>query len=288
MKKSLLSLVLISLFFVSCETTENPDAAGVNNPELTKLQDENKRLKNELAEKDSTVNEFFNAMNEIEDNLVAIYEKEGTIAMSRMQDVELAGDSKTRITEEINAINELMAENKKKIGRLYKRLETAKGDISQFKGQLEQMEGLLASRDEEINTLRDELGDMNIEMDMLYTENEDLVRELDWQEAEMNTAFYAYGTSKELQEAGVLSKEGGFIGIGKNKVLSADFNKEYFTRIDITETNLIELNAQKVELLTSHPSNSYEWGGSDPINSLHITSPQEFWSTSKYLVIVVD
>jgi len=105
----------------------------------------------------------------------------------------------------------------------------------------------------------------------------------------MNKAWYAFGTSKELITQGVLTKEGGFIGIGKAAKLKDDFNKSYFTQLDITETNSIPLASKKAKLITTHSSNSYKLEGlKGKIEKLNITNPEEFWATSKYLVIVVE
>ena len=96
-------------------------------------------------------------------------------------------------------------------------------------------------------------------------------------------------TSKELIAQGVLTKEGGFIGIGKAEKLKEDFNKNYFTQIDITESMSIPLACKKAKLITTHPSGSYKFDGPEgKIEKLTITNSEEFWSVSKYLVVVVE
>jgi hypothetical protein len=105
----------------------------------------------------------------------------------------------------------------------------------------------------------------------------------------LNTAFYAFGTSKELIKNGVLTKEGGFIGIGKIQKMKDDFNKNYFTKVDVSTTNTLVLGAKKAKLITTHPSGSYKIEGADgKAEKLVITNSEEFWGTSKYLVIVVE
>jgi hypothetical protein len=87
----------------------------------------------------------------------------------------------------------------------------------------------------------------------------------------------------------VLTKEGGFIGMGKAEKLKADFNKTYFTQVDVSETTSIPLACKKAKLITVHPTESYKFDGPEgKIEKLIITNTEEFWSTSKYLVIVVD
>lgn len=69
---------------------------------------------------------------------------------------------------------------------------------------------------------------------------------------------------------------------------SADFNKDYFTQIDIRTTKEIKLYSKRAELLTTHPTGSYELVKDDKGQlTLKITNPAEFWSVSRYLVIQV-
>jgi len=109
----------------------------------------------------------------------------------------------------------------------------------------------------------------------------------DMQRNEMNSAFYAIGTSKELKTKGVLTKEGGVAGIGGvNKLNTAALPTDYFTAADITNTNEIAIGAKKATLATSHPEGSYRF--ENGAEKLVITDPTKFWSISKYLVVVVD
>ena len=86
---------------------------------------------------------------------------------------------------------------------------------------------------------------------------------------------------------GVITKEGGFIGLGKNTVLKNDFNKSYFNEIKIDELSELTLGVKTVELITSHPSNSYEMIGSNKVDKFIILDADLFWSNSKYLVLEV-
>ena len=69
---------------------------------------------------------------------------------------------------------------------------------------------------------------------------------------------------------------------------SADFNKDYFTQIDIRTDKEIKLYSKRAELLTTHPAGSYELvKDAKGQLTLKITNPTEFWSVSRYLVIQV-
>ena len=67
-----------------------------------------------------------------------------------------------------------------------------------------------------------------------------------------------------------------------------DFNKDYFTQIDIRTDKEIKLYSKRAELLTTHPAGSYELvKDAKGQLTLKITNPSQFWSVSRYLVIQV-
>ncbi len=71
-------------------------------------------------------------------------------------------------------------------------------------------------------------------------------------------------------------------------MLQANFNKSYFTKIDIRVQMEIKLYSKSAKILTMHPSSSYTLQqDANKQYVLRISNPQLFWSTSKYLVIHV-
>ena len=51
----------------------------------------------------------------------------------------------------------------------------------------------------------------------------------------------------------------------------------------------IALNAEKAKLITTHPTGSYKIEGAEgKADKLIITDADAFWSSSKYLVVVVE
>ena len=71
-------------------------------------------------------------------------------------------------------------------------------------------------------------------------------------------------------------------------MLKSNFNKDYFTKIDIRQWKEIKLYSRKAEMKTPHPAGSYSLDrDANDQYVLHILDPQKFWSTSKYLVILV-
>lgn len=129
------------------------------------------------------------------------------------------------------------------------------------------------------------VSDLNDDVENLATTTAAQAEKLSEQDKALHTAFYCFGTSKELKAQNILSKNGLF---GKTKVLQAGFNKDYFISIDIREVTEIPLFASKAKLRSNHPEGSYEFVEDAEKNlTLHITNIEQFWSLGKYLVIEV-
>ena len=120
-------------------------------------------------------------------------------------------------------------------------------------------------------------------------EVEETKEELKQTNDKLNTAFYAFGTSKELLDKKVITKEGGFIGMGKAEKLRNDFNVDYFTQIDITKIKSLDLKAKRAKLITTHPTGSFSFEMKGKVfDKLIITDSEKFWSASKYLVVLIE
>ena len=153
---------------------------------------------------------------------------------------------------------------------------------------IENLQNSINLKDEEIADLKTRMEGLNIELSNLTTNYQEVETENQVKTNEINTAYYAIGTSKELKEKNVISKEGGFIGIGKTTKVKSDFNKEYFTKVNIEQTASINIGSRKAKIITTHPSSSYKIIGEKPVEKIEITNAKEFWSASKYLVIIIE
>jgi DNA repair exonuclease SbcCD ATPase subunit len=270
-----------SLFTISCGGSEKEA-----NPLADSLASVNGELNGQLSEKEVALQEFVNSFNEIQENLNAIKEKEKIVTASSQ-----SGDVKSKeetIKEDIQAIYDLMAKNKNRIGSLSKKLKNANSKIAGLEQMIATLQAQIDAKDGEISDLKAQLESKNIELSNIVMNLENVEAESSAKTEKLNTAFYAFGTSKELKEKNVITKEGGFIGMGKSTKLKDDFNKEYFTKVDASQVTSINIGAKKAKIITSHPTSSYKLVGDKTVEKIEILNTEDFWSNSKYLVIITE
>lgn len=279
-----------------------PVLISCNQKKVEQLEAKNDSLMQVSYAKDSSLDEFLVAFNEIQDNLDSIKSKELLINERTSGKTELRKNAKDQINDDILAIYDLLEENKNKVNELSKKLGKSDYQVKELKKMIDHLTSQMEQKDKEIEVLLTELENMNIKIDYLSknvarldVENKakatvigEQKEEIDAKTAEINAAYYIVGNKKELKEMNVLTSEGGFIGIGKSKKLNSDFNDESFTRIDRTLTQVISIPGKKPTLVTSHPAESFEISGEGEAQIITIKNYEEFWKTSKYLVIVVQ
>ena len=187
-----------------------------------------------------------------------------------------------------------MEENKAQIAKLQAQLKNSKYNSTQMKKAVEALTAELNAKQQRIEELQTELASKNIRIqeldaavsdlsaakETLTAENEAKAKTVAEQEKSLNAAWFVFGTKSELKAQKIL--------LSGDVLKSADFNKDYFTQIDIRTTKEIKLYSKRADLLTTHPTGSYELVKDDKGQLiLKITNPNEFWSVSKYLVIQV-
>lgn len=280
-----LSYIIVVLVLLLCGCKENK-APVVNRPTVT-ADDSLQRV---ISQRDAQINSLMATMNEIQDGFNDISETEHRLNM--IQDDERT-DKSSEIKESIKFIADRMQQNRELIKKLQGQLRDSDFKSQELKKVVTNMLRQLDEKDQQLQQLRAELDAKNIhiaELDETISNLSDNVTELksesdqksqiiNSQESQLNTAWYVFGTRSELKDQRILAGD---------KVLQQNFNKNYFTKIDIRVTKEIKLYSKSARLLTSHPVGSYELTcDNNKMYTLVITNPQLFWSTSKYLVAVV-
>ena len=285
MKKIIPAILLFALVAVSC-----------NRAELERVNQENAQLKEQLASRDADMESYMQVFNEIGDNLADIRAREKMVVKNSATTEK--GDRVASVKEDILAIDEMMKQNKENLAKLNDRLKNSTGENSQLKRMIQTLQTTILEKDQEIVEMVAQLKTLNVEVQDLYTSVSDLRMEtieqgkvIDTQVAELNTAWYVIGNEKDLREKEIITKEGGFVGIGRVDKLNRDFDEENFTQIDIRKKMVFDLDAKKLKLITSHPSDSYLLRRNDDTKrfySFEILDPEAFWKNSNYMVLSVE
>ena len=281
MKKILLMAAMASML-VACNELGNN---GVN------IDRERDSLRNVIDQKDNEINDLMGTFNEIQQGFDLINEAEGRVNM--LKEGAENNNSAENIRENMEFIQETLAANKKKIEELQSKLSTSTINSSKLKEAINSLTKQLEEKNAELETLREQLAEkeevineLSGTVNTLKDENAQVKQQKDDveqiaknQDTQLNTAWYVYGTTKELKEQGILSK---------GEVLQGTYNKSYFTKIDIRKVNAIPLESKSAQLLTTHPAGSYTLlKDSKGEYTLRITDAAKFWSVSKYLVVKV-
>jgi chromosome segregation ATPase len=255
------------------------------------LETENDKLNNNLAGRDSVMNDMMATFDQIENDLSVIKQKRNIISI-QSNDPEFRQDKKQSILKDIQMMNSLLDESKTRIAALSKKLKESGIKITGLEEKINSLAVALEARDSDINNLKRfleekdfRMAEMNKNLDSLQVVQVKSQNTIKEQESEINKAFFVYGTYKDLKEKGLLEKEGGLI---KRKSLQEDLNDKHFTKIDINEVKTIPIHAKKAQLITEHPKNSYNYVEENgEIAYLEIEDPKEFWKISKYAVVEV-
>ena len=289
MKKvvTVLSLALVVMAFASCNThQEELDAAIKKNDSLSLM----------LQNKDHELDSLFATLNEIEENLAAVNSRYNTVQELRRANIEGQPNLKSQISAQIKDIENLMAANKQKIASLQSKINSDTKEGTRLQELVSRQEERIAAQESQIAQLLTELENnkviikkLNEDVSELTASNEQKDQYIKQQTAEANRAWYVVGIYKDLNEAGIVSKAGGFIGIGRRQGTNSEMPLDRFTQIDRTKVTTIPINMRKATVVSKHPENSYElvMDENDPkqVSYLRILNPAKFWEQTRFLVI---
>ena len=278
--------------------------ASCNNAELENCQSENKSLLAAKAVQDSMLSSISQTYTQIDSNASIIARKKAYINELAAKG-KLTKEDKEAILAQMDSINMLMSLNKEKVASLQGGLNDASLQSS-FKAMLDGMDAKNEMEDVKLGDMKKDLAQVSRDFSELFEEYvykevenlemkeqlSDAARELqeaqerlDQAKEQLQSGWYVIGTKEELQSKGLIYKKGFF----DNKSVNEDFDKSQFKKVNIHELKEIILDSRDAEIVTTHPSESYEMVGiKKKVNKLVIKNPELFWSVSKFLIIEVD
>ncbi len=265
--------------------------------DCTPLQTELNEVKSDLANRDSLLDAIGSTFSMIDSNMLSMKAIEGEL-MEQMKSPEANGDA---IRLNADKMKQIMALNQSYIQRLESNLSASSSTSMNLFSIISSMEEKVMNNNLRLARLNHDLGSlgtdfkdmfneyMQAEVDkMVLQENlQSMEGNLSSMEAQMkelknnlNTAYVAIGTRRDLIKSGVLEK-GGLL---KSGGVNSDLDRLAFTPYDIREFESFEVGVTKIKLVTDHPTESYKIEN----GKLIILSPKLFWSISKYLIVVTD
>lgn len=288
---------------VTCAVIAAAILSACNGGKLRDAEAQNEQLKGDLRETLATQDSLLVLVNDISEGMTQIKDLEKIIALPG--NIGESASRKEQIKNDMIAIQQALQERRQRLEELEKKLASAGGESTTLKRTISNLKAQIAEQQTEIATLTNQLASANIKIEQLSnqvidlgTANDSLSTGLNVEREqkqaaeeaataatnELNTVYYAIGTSKELKAKKIL--ESGFLR--KTKVMKGDFDMNYFTTADRRTLTQIPTHSNKAKIMTSQPQDSYkivEQGGQKVIM---ITNPDKFWQLSNFLVIEVD
>ncbi len=157
-----------------------------------------------------------------------------------------------------------------------------------FQAIIEDQRGEIAALGTQLDTVRSTVNTLGMEKVALKDTVTTLTRY-------KNTVYYVSGTKDELLQKGVIVSEGHkFLFFGSKTIAPArNLSPEAFTALDKIQDSVIALpktdreyqiiSRQSLDFLSAGLAKDGKLTG-----ALHIASPEQFWSPSKYLILVED
>jgi chromosome segregation ATPase len=243
-----------------------------------------------IAQKENEITDMMTTLSDIEEGFREITEAQSRVTLAKQGE---GTSSAQRIRENMQFIQSTMKQNKELINKLKQQVREGSIKSEELKKIVENLTQQMEEKDRQLQALREELdkkdihiaeldervADLNSNVENLTEETTQKTQTISQQDKQLNTAWFVFGTKDELKDQKILVD---------GKVLQSSFNKEYFTKIDIRIDKEIKLYSKSAKVLTAHPSSAYTLQrDANKQYVLRITDPQLFWSTSKYLVILV-
>lgn len=283
MRKLAVLSVCGALLMVSCDFGGSTE----------KLRTERDSLAMALDQRNAELDEIMGTFNDIQEGFRQINEAENRVDLQRATD-ENSASVKKKIQDDILFISKTMEENKAQIAKLQKQLKNSKTNSTQLKKAIESLQTELENKTRQIEELRTELNaknvriqelddavaNLNTNVETLTADNEAKAKTVAEQDKAINTAWIVFGTKSELKNQKILADG--------DVLKDAEFNKDYFTEVDIRNMKELKLYSKRAKLLTTHPAGSYEFVEDEKgQQTLKINNVKDFWSVSRYLVVQV-
>jgi hypothetical protein len=282
-------IVILAFFMVSCSQQQLKE-------ENAFLKEINEDLRMEARQREADFNDFFDSMASILDNLNMIKVRQNIISEGSRQEDMLGMDFKAQIDSDLEIINELLEDNRNRMAELNRQLGRSNLRLKEFEAMVGNLTKDIEDKNKEIAVLRESMSHLSHSNQMLTKQIDNLEEQnikknniIELQNQALNTAWFIFGTRKELQQMEVIERKGGVLGIGRTFSVNNDLNKGHFTRVNILDVDSVYIQGKNPTVLSVHPQDSYYISADGEGGfQLIIEDPGSFWDTTRYLVVSVD
>lgn len=285
--RKIFSVAVLAVLLVGCNSKVKKENEALK-AETLLLKQENETFKSQNAKLVTSIDGYKKTLKEIDDNLKAV-DANATMVGKLGKDGNPDADTRDNIMSRIASIKALLDNSKLKILALDRSLAEMRRkygeqseEVLKLNEEIKAQSRLLLEKETEFMILKGEMEEDMEALEFAYEQQVKLTNEL---KDILNRGFYFAGTSKELKEKEIVDLEGGFIGLGKVKVLNASSKDGLFNQVKKDVTDTLSFATKALKLVTEHPEGSYELRLGKEQSSLLILDKKNFWKNTNYLVV---
>lgn len=272
--------VALVIPFAACDQGPSPEVEA----RIDSLQAARDSLTRQLAERTETIQQLSSSLEE------AAAEVSGT-GVAEPENLQ----------DRIASMTENLRSTRAQLEEAQRRLQVVSSRSTRLRDSLN---AVITDRDEALAMQRDSVDELVTSLDslsdrveMLSTQETDLSDALSDLEDRYYTVHVAIGTRDELMEQGVIEAEGGARVLlilwkaGETLVPTRDLPDAAFQDMDFRETSTITLPQPGTYTVISRHNPEYmqttlNEDGQFTGETLQITDPEQFWQTSRYLILM--
>lgn len=283
--------ILFNLLLWGC-ANDNTGAA------LLTLVSERDSLRTANEQKQERIDLINSMISTINASLDSIAELERWIFIDPVSEIQV---SRENALKNLSRYEQVLRHQQETISRLRNNMGDSSA-VGNMDGMLQVLQRQLQAKDEQIAALKSELARKNVDISRLRKQVESQITQIDEQsrtitrldkttkaqgealvrqDEYLNSAYVIVGSKKDLERKGIIRK--------KRLIPESALNPEKFAKVDIRKYREVTFSAKKPKILTDMPQHTYSMTTDGNGNfTLRITSPEEFWKISTYLVIQTD
>ncbi|HET9515495.1 MAG TPA: hypothetical protein VFO95_16305 [Gemmatimonadales bacterium] len=298
------SMVLLALATAACQGGGTGLAARIPSDSTEYYRTQAQQLTTISSQKDSLLTELSETTKLITD----VSGELATIRTDTKNAPVVAGEG-SRVDERAEVLNKVRAlvsrvrQSEARLAAARRRVENLSGSndslrtaLTAYANTITELQGVVESQKATIATLNEQVTALSGQVTTLSEEKRVLTDTVSVMTERENEIYYVVGTKKELMDRGVIQQEGGtrflvFTRTGETLAPARVLDPQQFTRADKRTLSEIALpKPDKDYRIVSRHDLAY--AEADQMNNgkfkgtLRITSPQQFWAPSKYLIIV--